>query len=268
MSGTEKLKRPQMPIEDDIGKKELGGFDRLLLAPGYFVFEIFAVLVPGALFSALLVLKGEYHAQIMLNSVAFGYKTKIALGLMFSYVIGKVLETPGIIIERLATDHYMKKSKDTSQTKVQNETKKKFLAGVFFLPGLFSKAHALDYVVLARAQHFFSMDCGTALLVASVFSGDNNLRILELVVGVFFLLRGYYGVKDLPDLMMTMMGLSMTTGLEKLFPNGLVSALPALAQLMRDAPKPPVTPEAAPATAPNASAPAPSEVAKRADGTP
>jgi hypothetical protein len=244
-----------MAIEDEIGKKALSGVDRLLLAPGFFVFEILAVLIPGTVFSVLLVLKGEYHAQLTLNSVVFGYKTKIALGLMFSYVVGKVLETPGLILERLSSYLFVKKSKDASQPQFQHELGKKFMAGIFFLPGLFSKSHALEYVVLERTKQFFSMDCGTALMLAAASPGDGNLRIVELVVGAFFILRGYMGVKEVPGVMVTMMGLSMTTEFEKLTPKGLLSVLPGLAHMMQDTP-PPATPAAATPT-PTSSAAAP-----------
>jgi hypothetical protein len=235
-------------MEEDIRKKTLSGVDRLLLAPGYFVFEIMAILLPGVVFLALLVLKGEYYALLMLNSAALGYKTKLALGLVFSYLIGKILETPGANFERIASSRHAKKSGNADQPMAQKEITKTFLTGVFFLPGLFSRSHALDYLVLARTQHFFSTGCGSALMLASVFPGDGNLRIVELVIGSLFVLRGYVGIQAAPVFASTMLGLSMTGEFEKLAPKGLLSLLPTLAHLMRDTSPLPVAPAPAPET--------------------
>src|SRR5437879_5407398 len=75
------------------------GIAQLLLSPVFLLHEILGTLIPGAVLLLLLVHKGSPvlrdHPWV---SPLFGYKTNIAVFLLFAYVVGKALVLPILFI--------------------------------------------------------------------------------------------------------------------------------------------------------------------------
>lgn len=75
-------------------EKAVEGVNKLLLAPLYLVYDILTALLPGILFCVLILGKGVHAPAAALGSSLVGYKTKVFLGAVVSYLVGRFFRLP------------------------------------------------------------------------------------------------------------------------------------------------------------------------------
>jgi hypothetical protein len=212
------------------GAKE--GVERLLLAPVYLIYEIVAVLFPGVLFIILLLAKGNHSVISAFQNPILGYKTKICIAIVLGYLAGKVFSTPADSLRIHFTEKFTNEVQKPD-SKTTHDLAKKFLIGVYFLPGLYASEHALDYLVMMMMNVSFSVTTGVVLLVSACIPGDHSFRWVELVVGVLLLIRGYRGYKVSLEFSVYMLGVTLSGEIQKLAPGvpPLQTAVALLARL-------------------------------------
>jgi hypothetical protein len=75
-------------------KDQTSQLHQLLLTPLHLLLDIQGVMIPGISFLLLLAFKGNSTIQAIWWHSPFGYKTKVALFLLLSYVVGKLIFLP------------------------------------------------------------------------------------------------------------------------------------------------------------------------------
>src|SRR5260370_29844803 len=148
-----------VPLAGPLKERAKEGVERILLAPVFLIYEIIAVLFPGILFIILLVVKGDHGVVSALQSPLLGYKTKLFVALLLGYVAGKVFSIPTDGLRDYFTQQFVKEI-GQPESKQMPGLMKRFLVGVFFLPGLFASEHALDYLMVALMSVSFSVTTG------------------------------------------------------------------------------------------------------------
>src|SRR6266481_4397835 len=134
-----------VPLAGPLKEHAKEGVERLLLAPVFLIYEIVAVLFPGVLFLILLLVKGNHSVVAALQSPLLGYKTKLFVALLLGYLAGKVFSIPAEGLRNYFTEEFAKEVGQPGSKLIPDLTKR-FLVGVFLLPGLFASEHALDYL--------------------------------------------------------------------------------------------------------------------------
>jgi hypothetical protein len=165
-------------------EKTAEGIGKVLLAPLYLIYDLATALLPGLLFSILLIAKGTHGPVAAMGSTLFGYKTKVVLGLLLSYIIGRSFRIP---IEQLYSIVLLRKLSQMTQKSAGPQTIqfiKNFFTGSMVLPNLLGRDRVLDYIVLAHTNSIFTLTTGFVLVVASAIPGDGHLRETELGVGL------------------------------------------------------------------------------------
>jgi hypothetical protein len=247
-----------VPLTGPLKERAKEGVERLLLAPVFLIYEIIAVLFPGILFIILLVVKGNHGVVSALQSPLVGYKTKLFVAVLLGYLAGKVFSIPTDGLRNYFTEQFVKEAGQPGSKQMPG-LMKRFLVGVFFLPGLFASEHALDYLVLAVMNVSLSVTTGTVLLVSSLIPGDRSLRWIEAAIGTLLFVRGYNGFRACVELAVSMLGVTLSGTIQKLFPGNSMAALEAALKLMspqvaaqtnQQAPAQPQQPPNAPITLP------------------
>ena len=203
-----------VPLAGPLKEHAKEGVERLLLAPVFLIYEIVAVLFPGVLFIILLLVKGNHTVVAALQSPLLGY------------LAGKVFSTPADGLR----EHFSKRFwKEVNQTgsKLFPDLLKKFVVGAFVLPGLYAVEHALDYLVLSLMNISFSITTGTVLLVSSLIPGDHVFRWIEFASGALLIIRGCKGFRTYLELTVSMLGITFSEPIRKLFPGGFADAFDA-----------------------------------------
>jgi hypothetical protein len=213
-----------VPLAGPLKERAKEGVERLLLAPVFLLYEIVAVLLPGILFIVLLVVKENHGVVSALQSPLLGYKTKLFVALLLGYLAGKVFSIPADGLRSHFTEKFTKEVGQPESKQVPG-LMKKFLVGVFFLPGLFSSEHALDYLMLSQMNVSFSVTTGTVLLVSALIPGDRSLRWIEAAIGALLLVRGYNGFRASLEFAVSMLGLTLSGPFQKLFAGNSTDAL-------------------------------------------
>ncbi len=177
-------------------EKAAEGVSKLLLAPFYLVYDILTGLLPGMLFSVLLVGKGIHGPAALMGSTLFGYKTKVFLGLILSYLLGRFFRTPIEVLGGRFFQAQLVKVMRAPNSEASVDLLKSFFTGAIAFPKLLNKVPALDFLVLAVANIVFTLTTGAVLLVGSTIPGDGSLRLVELGVGVVMLSSAFFGLRS------------------------------------------------------------------------
>jgi hypothetical protein len=244
------------------GAKE--GVERLLLAPVYLIYEIVAVLLPGVLFIILLLAKGNHSVISAFQNPILGYKTKICIAIVLAYLAGKVFSGPADGLRVHFTEKFTKEAQNPN-SKTTHDLAKKFLIGVYFLPGLYASEHALDYLVMMMMNVSFSVTTGIVLLISACIPGDHSFRWVELAVGVLLLIRGYRGYRVSLEFSVYMLGVTLSSEIQKLAPGvapmqtaaALFARLAAMQSTSQEAPR--IDPSVPATSETQTSLPAPAE---------
>src|ERR1700694_214465 len=204
-----------IPFAGPLKERAKEGFDRLLLAPVFLIYEIVAVLFPGILFVILLLAKDNHSIVSAFQSNLLGYKTKIFVVLVFSYLVGKLFIIPADVLGKLSVSKWVKEMQNPASNHTSQATKH-FLVGVFLLPQFFGTEHPLEYFVLGVMSASFYLSTGAVLLVSSLIPGDHIFRLIEAASGILFCLRGYKGFQACIELGIAMFGIALSGTIHKL----------------------------------------------------
>jgi hypothetical protein len=208
----------KLPLVGPLKERAKDGVDRLLLAPVFLIGEIVAVLFPGILFTVLLLVKGNHSVLSGLQSTILGYRTKLFVALVFSYLAGTVFSYPaGVLLS-----YRMKKwGKQLESPEHSKDATQKFYLGVFLLPSFFGTEHTLDYFVLSIISVFAQVSTGAVLLVSSLIPGDHGFRWIEAGVGAFLCVRGYQQIQMAFNIAVALFGISLSETIKKIIPGNL-----------------------------------------------
>jgi hypothetical protein len=179
---------------------------RTLLGPLGLANDIFGALLPGCIFTILLLLKGRL-ATTLLSYSFLGYKTKVVCGLLASYVFGKVSLSVVTLIEELARATINKRA--IAKAKKENKGKestalqllarlfteapdqiRSFVIGIAGGPFMLGKSRAYEYYAAYNADSLFHLSSGLIFIVAAAIPGDGGFRWLEGAIGIILLARG------------------------------------------------------------------------------
>src|SRR5260370_14313826 len=153
-------------------EKAAEGLSKLLLAPMYLVYDILTALLPGILFNVLLIAKRLHAPTEALSSPLLGYKIKISLGLLLSYMIGRFFRTPVELSLFWVFEREMKKISNASGGLADTKFVQNFFIGALAVPKLFNKVQPLDMMVFLFANTVFTVTTGVMLLVAAATPSD------------------------------------------------------------------------------------------------
>jgi hypothetical protein len=235
------------PLVASIAKQTREGFDRLLLAPVFLIHEIIAIVVPGILFIVLLFFKGNSCVVSELHFDFLGYKTRLFIGLILCYVVGKMFAIPSDVASKIALRKFAKEVANPTSGRV-NDLTKRFLVGIFVLPDLFGAENALTYMVLTFTAASFYMTTGSVLLVASVVPGDHFGRLAEATLGLLSFARGYLSLQSCVDMGISMLGISFSGSIQKLFPGKMTDVMQIGLALLNSKTEKPADASAVPTT--------------------
>lgn len=243
-----------MSIEESVAKTAVGGASKILLAPAFLLLELIVALLPGMTLAVLIAIKRNPEFVSTFDHLPFGYRTKIGVGLLLCFVVGRVLCFPGRFLEKWFADrlqHDLKKNPDAN-----GEMFKSVAVGVLLLPRLFGRSEALTYMMLVRTDCYFSLNTGLALLIAAAIPGDGILRLVELGSGLALAWIGLVWFKRAPKVLIALFGMSLAGEIEKLVPGGLPGLIAIALPLLTGKPNPPAPP-AKPQGGDSGSGPAP-----------
>jgi len=212
---------------EPVSGKAIEGITGLLLAPFFFVTEIFGVLMPGALFFVLLCAKGNPFAEAVLRTGIVGYRTKLVVCLLVSYFLGKVLSLPESILTNMMVRKAFPKKAEEPEKNELRKILEFFVGGAIILPLLFGRSRTIDYIAIAYTDVAFHTTSGFALLAASAIPGDGSFRYVELIVGVAMFLVGLQKAKGLALAVAAFLGMSVTDLLAKLPPSTIAAVIKA-----------------------------------------
>ena len=209
-------------LSAQVQKSGREGLDRLLLAPVFLIYEVFAVFVPGLLFMLLLLLKGNHTIVTALQSSLLGYKTKLAIAALFAYLAGKIFNLPTNYLLPWCIQKWSVGLQP--QSKQMKNARQTFVLGVFLLPSLFGTEHTLDYFVLTMMNASFQLSTGLVLVVSSLFPAGDQFRRIEGLLGIVLCVVGYRSFVTLPTMLIAMLGIGMSGTLQKILPGNFVEA--------------------------------------------
>jgi hypothetical protein len=216
---------------------------RTLLGPLSLAVDLYGALIPGCVFTILICIK-LHLTGAALSYPLLGYKTKIALLLFVSYIVGKIsLSVIGLVQWLFELVPEMLKSEKPQQPKQENTNQLAFListliklvgdyprvrtffAGVIGGSILSNKFQVLDHYTANEAGAAFHLNTGLLLITCSLIPGDGRFRLIEIVAGLILLLYGVKARKEGGVIVSSSYGIALNNYLTSLTPEQLSSAL-------------------------------------------
>ena len=147
------------------------GLRGLLLGPLVLLAELVGALIPGVLFLILLIVKRVPEATAAIGTTFIGYRTKIACGLVISFLIGRLFLIPANLLQaRLLSfgtqdlNLFDANKQGSIFDKLTKEGKK--LLGGALMTGFLRGATPWEHYMVAMSEGGFRLSTGFALLVA------------------------------------------------------------------------------------------------------
>ncbi|MBZ5563423.1 MAG: hypothetical protein LAP13_13505 [Acidobacteriia bacterium] len=191
-------------IGDALGEKPAELASTILLGPFYLLGEIYGSLLPGILFFALLLEKGNHTALSLLHATSVGYGTKICGMLILCFLLGKIFALPSLVLPERYTSLFPHDQSLSKERQVANT----FFGGAIALPLLFGKFRGMDIMVAGHADLVFHYTTGVSLIVSSALPGDGYLRILELVIGLAMMTAAWRKKLAMQNVFIALLGAS------------------------------------------------------------
>ena len=246
---------------------------RTLLGPLSLATEIFGALIPGCVFMILVGIKRQW-ATAILSYPLVGYKSKIAVALLASYILGKVVlsivalsvELLKWFAEKLKTKEAQKPQPAANQLQVlatlvseylgsASESFRAFIGGLVAGPILSGKFQAFEHYAAHEASTLFHLSTGLIFILCAAIPGDGNFRVIEGVAGALLLLRGVRSISQSEQIVAGFLGVALNQYLRDLQPRQVASGLKAAWAVIAQLSKTPVpTPADSPSAAPSPTA--------------
>ncbi|MBZ5596940.1 MAG: hypothetical protein LAN83_01345 [Acidobacteriia bacterium] len=193
------------------------GLRGLLLGPLVLLAELVGALIPGVLFLILLIVKRVPEATAAIGTTFIGYRTKIACGLVISFLIGRLFLIPANLLQaRLLSfgtqdlNLFDANKQGSIFDKLTKEGKK--LLGGALMTGFLRGATPWEHYMVAMSEGGFRLSTGFALLVACLIPGDGRMRTVELLGGMFFVGFGVLHGRATRGLALALIGSSAAEG--------------------------------------------------------
>ena len=212
------------------GVDETKGITQLLLSPVLLLRVIQGSVAPGALLLLLLAHKGSPVLRHAWLDSPFGYKTKVAVFLFLAYVVGYVLVLPISFIGACKRYYHhvtapagkpesVAPSLPDSPYSMYTEAEmgNHMLTGAVTDGLILSTPGLMDRLSLVHSDAAFHLGTGCALLIASLFPGD-NMRLLEAVAGFMMLCVGIQKAGTLTKTYLQSIGIGLVAQFASLTP--------------------------------------------------
>lgn len=188
---------------------------QLLLSPLFLFNHILGVLAPGALLILLIALKGNKVVEHLWLQAPLGYKTKVAVFVLFAYIAGSVLKLPISLISA-----FTKRFSPTLPfaLKGQSEEVSKMLRAIVTDGAILSMPGLMDRLSLFQADAGFHFGAGMALLIAAMIPGDGILRLVELALGGGMCWAGIRKARTYTDEAVGLVGIGLANVVARMSP--------------------------------------------------
>ena len=217
---------------------------RLLLGPLSLATDLYGAIIPGCVLIIIVCVK-KHWASLVLTYPLLGFKSKIAITLIASFVVGKVLLSGFALFSAISSwlmkgvVARLKVRIEARNPTVPEEPPPSTRLGVFvtallnileahqivraFVGGLLTgtavkKFQLLDNYSAHNSIVTFHLGTGTALIVCSCIRGDGGFRSLELIAGVLLLISGLRAAPGRRDFFPTAVGVALNDFLSNLPP--------------------------------------------------
>jgi hypothetical protein len=233
---------------------------RTLLGPLGLANDLFGALLPGSIFTILLLLKGRL-AGTLLSYSFLGYKTKVVCGLLASYLFGKVSLSAVTLVDEIARSALNKKMRTTARQEIKGKKStalleladylagasgqvRSFVSGLAGGPFMLGKSRAYEYYAAYTADSLFHLSAGLLFLAAAAISGDGNFRYLEAAIGLVLFARGLRSSWIRVSFMAGLMGMMAGNAVSGMQPDQVAKGLMVAAGILNrlGQPFPPVQP--------------------------
>jgi len=229
---------------------------RTLLGPLSFATELFGALIPGSVFLIVMCVKLRWAAPILTYTLV-GYVTKVVLGLLASYVIGKTSMSAISLVSDSVTSLAGKLKPRKQEPLAANPTYLQFLLRTVsdlsrgpwfttFLGGLVgasilsNKSDLFHHYTASKSEAAFHLNTGLLLITASLIPGDGHFRLLEVGAGAILLAAGLRQTSESSLLMAGSFGMVLNDYLKSHSPEKVVGTLVALLKVTAALAKTPV----------------------------
>jgi hypothetical protein len=223
---------------------------RILLGPLSLASDLYGALIPGGVFLILVSVKRQWITAI-LSYPLLGYKTKVAIALLASYIAGKVIVSVISFAQRLAgwvMKRFAKKGPAKPQPEIQNQLQyvftvlskalansrglRTFFVGLLGGSLLSNQFQIFDHYTAQEAGASFHLSTGLALVVCSLIPGDGHFRVVEAAAGVILLFQGIIETSETDMILASSYGLSLNSYLTSLKPEQLSAGLKVALQII------------------------------------
>jgi hypothetical protein len=216
----------------------------LLFGPVFLAAEFVGNIFPGLIFYLVLILKKNPLACALFELPFLGYRAKLVVALFVAFVIGKLLGTPYAMLQAGVFPGNSAVQLEKVKRPKGQELILHLVVGAVVMPSLIGKSRLMDYLAIANAGVYFSFSSGLALMIASAIPGDGQaFRIIELVVGVLFIVAGYVQATHFATALVAFAGMSLREFVEKIPAASLPAMVPAITALFQYINKPPDQPK-------------------------
>lgn len=225
---------------------------RLLLGPLNLGNQIFGALIPGCIFTAVLLLKGRWAATV-LTYPYLGYKTKLGCGILGAYAIGRASLSIVTLLAELVEKLSSKKARSSPPEPTGQQQSalqalmmwisshlqesapwfKTFIGGFVAGPLMFGRTRAYEFWAASKTDVLFHLSTGLLLIVAAFIPGhEGRLRLVEAGVGAIFLVRGVVSARDSETEVAGMMGMMLGDLVSGMQPGQLSKGLKVVADVV------------------------------------
>jgi hypothetical protein len=244
--------------------------NRLLLGPLSLAADLYGAVIPGCVFLILICIKKHWVSQVLTYPLV-GYKTKVVLGLLASYIVGKVFLSAftvvvgplGWLLRKGAAR--LRKRQATAAPEQPNRTRLGLLlttllelleknrrlrafVGALVSGAVLFKFQLMDHYTAHKAAVTFHISTGLVLITCSFIPGDGNFRSLEFWAGLILLIAGFRATRDAQDMFPSAAGLALSSFISNLTPDQfsvVAKVVAGVVTKLYETPNPAATPAAA-----------------------
>ena len=195
-------------------KEQSSQLHQLLLSPLHLWGDIQTTMIPGVSFLLLMAFKGNLTVQTIWWHSPFGYRTKIAIFLLLSYVAGKLLPLPLSVLRWLITwilklRNYNPPQDQTNPLSHLPQEQRDIVTGALSLGPILATPGLTDKLAIIQFESAFYLAIGITLIEASLFPSDGYWRLVEVLAGIIIFAAGFTKTKEYEKSYMRHLGVGM-----------------------------------------------------------
>ena len=181
-----------------------------------------SAVIPGMACLALLWLHGRLNVRAIMSANVFGYKTTVCLGLIASYVLGKLLITPGIMLTLIGKS--ARSAARVGNTPFEQWMKDKdpkfrqFFAGAVAAPLYLTKSPFMQLLSVMNAEIGFFSAMSMCFLVVSFTAPSKRLMLLEILLWLLCAVASYARQQETESQLALFMGAAIADAVGRMSP--------------------------------------------------